>query len=263
MEWITENREWFFSGAGIFAASAIVSLASVFITLWLKSRSERKRRKKLRISQMLNRFTVPTSQKSANVSPEHFKVSYKGKEYENLAVYYVSIMNVGIPAIERQKIHIVFPQNAQVIETINEKSLNSIIIEKTELKEKNKQEEVYIFDRLEPNDACGITYLLDVEDTSMISYEPRGVDDIEYVRMDEVGRTEIESLIFLFAMFFICGSIPVIGGLAQGVVIIASTPKLLDFYHKVFSKKSEESSLHIEGGIYVNEDGVINISQSR
>ncbi|WP_200284593.1 hypothetical protein [Rhabdochromatium marinum] len=123
MEWLTENRDWFFSGAGIFIASSVASLLSVFVTLWWKSRSERKRRKKLRISQMLNKFSSPTSEKSANVEPEHFKVSYKGTEYENLTVYYLSVMNVGSPAIENQRIHVVLPKNAKIIETIQEKSL--------------------------------------------------------------------------------------------------------------------------------------------
>ncbi|WP_200286505.1 hypothetical protein [Rhabdochromatium marinum] len=140
---------------------------------------------------------------------------------------------------------------------------SSISIEKSEIEENNKREEIYTFDRLEQNDACGITYLLDVEDTSRINYEPRGVDEIEYVRTDEVGRTEIENAIVFIAMFLIVGSIPVIGGLTQGVLLLASTSVLLDLYRKFFAKQRSDSGLHIEGGISVSEEGVLNISQGR
>lgn len=263
MDWLTQNREWVFSGAGLFAISTIASLLSVVFTLWWKARTERKRKKKLRVAQTVTQFTVPEEKGSGSVAPEHFKVSYKGIEYENLSAFYVSLMNVGLPAIERQQLHIVLPANANVVERFEEKSLDSIGVSKREKVGNDKIEEIYTFDRLEPNDTYGITYLIDLSDISALRYEMRGVDDIEYVKSGEIERSEMQKLIELVALFLLVGSIPFAGGVAQAAIVLAGAPLILELYRKTFGQaRVPENSVSITGGIHITQDGVLQISQS-
>lgn len=263
MDWLTQNREWVFSGVGLFIISAVVSLLSVVITLWWKARNERKRKKKLHVSQTVTQFTVPEEKSSGSVTPEHFKVSYKGIEYENLSAFYVSLTNVGLPAIERQRLHIVLPANAKVVERFEEKRLDSIAVSKKEEAGNNMIEEIYTFDRLEPNDTYGITYLINLSDISALHYEMRGVDDIEYVKSGEIERSEIQKLIELVALFLFVGSIPFVGGAAQAAIVLAGAPLILELYRKTFGQsRVPENSVSITGGIKITQDGVLQISQS-
>lgn len=107
MQWIEHNKEWFLSGAGLFLVSSVVSFASVILTLWWKSRAERRRKKKLRVSVNLTRFSVPSLNFEKNISQEHVKVSYKGTEYENLCIY---------SAIVSQKLHFILPLTATIVD---------------------------------------------------------------------------------------------------------------------------------------------------
>ena len=90
IEWLNQNKEWFFSGIGIFLIGSIISFASIILTLIFKSRQERKKRKKLSVSYSTSSFEIPISD-NTNISSEHVKVSYHGKEYENLYLYNIKL----------------------------------------------------------------------------------------------------------------------------------------------------------------------------
>ena len=262
MGWIEQNKEWFLSGAGIFLLSSIVSFASVLIALRWQSRAEKKKEKRLRISTTLNKFSAPTSNLGKEISPEHVKVSYKGTEYNNLCLYSVTGSNYGIPAITEQRLHFLFPSDAEIIEVFQEKTINSIGLNIEEHQEKNTKEVIYTFDRLEPNDSFSISYLLNIEDTESIDFEPRGVDGIEYTYSGEFERSDIEKIIYFIAIFVFSGAVPIIGSVIQGLVILASTPYVLEFYRRHFSSsKTPDSSFSVNGGIHIDENGSLTINQ--
>lgn len=263
MEWLEQNKDWFLSGAGIFIVSSIVSFASVLLTLWWKSRSEKKKLKRLKVSSGVSRLTISSPNESDAISDDHVKVSYKGNEFENLCVYTVQVNNIGIPAIEKQRLHILIPTEARIIEVVENKSLQSIKLDKKEMNDSEKKEIIYEFERLERNDMCSISYLLDMKDSLSISSEPRGVDEIEYSYKEDIDSYEINRLVLYVATFVFADMIPLIGGLLQALVVIAASPVIIEMFRKYAeNKRSNDSVLHIHGGIQVDEKGTLQINQS-
>lgn len=263
MQWLEQNKEWFLSGAGIFIAASIVSFASVLFTLWLKSRSEQKKTKKLRINSGITKFSAPSANDNNDISPEDIKVSYKGIEYENLCFYSAQITNIGLPAIENQRLHIIIPAEAQIIKVFENKSLESIQLKKDEIENSEKKEIVYEFTRLEVNDVCTMSYLLDLEDVASVNCEPRGVDNIEYSHEEDINKSEIDVLVIAIASFVFADMVPIIGNLFQALIIIAASPVVIEIIKKYLkSKCSKDSVLNIAGGIYVDADGELYINQA-
>jgi len=263
MEWLEKNKEWFLSGAGIFIISSIVSFASVILTLWWKSRIENKKNKKLCISISTTKFSVPSSDDTKCISPDHIKVTYKGNEYGNLCVYTVQIANIGTPAIENQKLHFTVPIGSKIIEVFENKNLESIKLTKEEIENTEKKEIVYEFSRLETNDVCKISYLLDIEDVALISCEPRGVDNIEYSHKDDVEKSEIDKIVIYIATFVFADMVPFIGDFLQGLIIIISSQMIIKIVRKyIKSKRLKDNVLHIWGDIKVDENGQLIINQA-
>lgn len=258
MEWIEQNKEWFLSGAGLFLVTSVVSFFSVLFTLWLKSRAERKKRKKLRIGTSTTKFSLPTSSLDRKEFANDIKVIYEGTEYDNLCIYTVSVCNIGSKAIQNQRIHLVSPANRKVIKTFHEKSLNSIKISK----EEHNGEYIYTFERLETDDCCSISFLMELDNFEKIACEPRGVDDIDYIKSGDVESSEIEILVYIVAAFVFSDFIPLFGDFLQGMVVLASAPIILKLYKRHFSNsRKSENSLTISGDVNINEKGVLMIKQ--
>lgn len=262
MEWIEQNKDWFLSGAGIFIVSSIVSFLSVVLTLWWKARTERKNKKKLKVVSGLSRFSVPASDNNATISSEHIKISYKGNEYDNLCVYTAKIQNTGIPAIENQRLHFILPDNANVIEVIENKSLASIDVKNQQIDSAGLMESIYTFERLESNDSWEISYLLDMSSSSSISCKPRGVDNIDYSYKEELDTTEVNKLVIYLATFVFADMIPVFGGLIRALVVIAAAPIVIEIIKNYsLNQRSSDNVLNISGGIKVDESGELSINQ--
>lgn len=262
MEWIEQNKEWFLSGAGIFMVSSIVSFLSVVMTLWWKARTERKNKKKLKVVSGLSRFSVPASDNSAKISPEHIKISYKGNEYDNLCIYSAKIQNTGVPAIEKQRLHLLLPSNANVIEVIEKKSLASIDVSNQQVDGDGSRELIFTFERLESNDSWEVNYLLDMKSSASISCKPRGVDNIDYSYKEELDTTEVNKLVMYLATFVFADMIPVFDGLIRALVVIAAAPTVIEIMKNYSqNKRSSDNVLNISGGIKVDESGELSINQ--
>lgn len=262
MEWLEQNKEWFLSGAGIFLISSIVSFASVLLTLWWKSKSEKKKIKQLKVSSGITRFSVPSTNKNDTIATEHIKISYKSNEYENLCVYTAQINNIGLPAVENQRLHLIIPIEAKIIEIIENKSLESINVEHEEIDGSQRKEVIYQFERLERNDIYTISYLLDMEESLSIACEPRGVDNIEYSYKEDIDTSEINRLVLYVATFVFADIVPFFGGLLQALVVIAASPIIIELVRKYSqSKRANDNVLNINGGIRVDESGEIHIIQ--
>lgn len=78
MEWIIKNKEWFFSGAGIFAISSIISIISIIITIIIKSKSEKRKIKNLNIDFELKKISLPETDEK-NDFTHNLNISYKNK----------------------------------------------------------------------------------------------------------------------------------------------------------------------------------------
>jgi len=262
IEWLEQNKEWFLSGAGILIISSTISFVSIILTLWWKSHLEKKKIKKLSILHNMTNFSIPSLDKTNEISSEHIKVSYKGNEYENLCMYNIQLKNISHLAIENQKLHIVVPLNSKIIEVFENKNLESIKIEKDEILNSEKKEIIYKFERLETNDTCTISYLLDIEDTTLISIEPRGVDNINYVYKDDINQYEIEKIIIYIAMFIFADVIPVFGSFVQAMIIIGAMPFIIEIIKKYKNfKLTSDNVLNINGNINVDESGELYINQ--
>ena len=248
-----QNKDWFLSGAGIFIVSSIVSFLSVLLTLWWQSRIERKKKKKLNIATKLTRFSVPSSDAANNLSAEHLKISYKGIEYENLCIYSAIIKNTGLPAIEKQQVHFVFPLNVNMMEVFEEKSLASIDVVAKEICDASKKEIIHSVNRLEANDSCSISYLMDIGESEILRCEPRGVDGIEYNYGSDVEKSDIDKLFILVAVFVFSDIVPFLGSLIQGLAILASAPILIELTRKYsIRQKSKDNVLNIRGNVTVD-----------
>lgn len=262
IEWLEHNKEWFFSGLGIFIISSVISFASIILTLWWKSHLEKKKIKKLSILTNIRKFSIPTLDNTNNISSEHIKVSYKGSEYENLCMYNIELKNISHLAIENQRLHIVSPINLKIIEVFESKSLESIKIEKEEILNDEKKEIIYKVERLETNDTYTILYLLDIEDTTLVNFELRGVDNISYIYKDDINQYEIERIIIYIAMFIFVDVIPVFGSFIQAIIIIGLIPFIIDLIKKYkTSKLTNDNILNINGNIKIDKDGELYITQ--
>ena len=126
----------------------------------------------------------------------------------------------------------------------------------------SKKEIIYKFERLETNDTCTISYLLDIEDTTLISIEPRGVDNINYVYKDDINQYEIEKIIIYIAMFIFADVIPVFGSFVQAMIIIGAMPFIIEIIKKYKNfKLTSDNVLNINGNINVDESGELYINQ--
>ncbi len=254
-----QNKEWFLSGAGIFIITGIFSFLSVVMTLWLKGRNERKKKRRLQLSEKLVRFEIPHTEKS--IDRGLLLVSYKEKEYKHLCHYSVFIENSGTSAIENQNLLFSFPKEALVLEKSVESSSSLINISSEEFSVTN--EALYRIDRLEQSESLTISIVVNTEDPESIKCTPRGVDNIDYIFGKSGSTSDIEILVLFMAVFIFADTVPFISSILQGLVVLASTPLIVRMTKTLINnRKAHENSVTIIGGITTSDDGVVNINQS-
>lgn len=257
--WIIQNKEWFLSGAGIFIITGIFSFLSVVMTLWLKGRTERKKKRRLQLSEKLVKFGIPHAEKS--IDNGQLLVSYKGKEYKHLCHYSVFIENSGTSAIENQSLLFSFPKETLILEKVVEPSSPLINVSHEELNSAN--ENLYKIDRLEQGESLTISILINAEDPESIKCTPRGVDSFDYIWGKSGSTSDIEILVLFMAVFIFADTVPFISSVLQGLVVLASAPVIVRMARSLISnRKSHGNSVTIVGGIQTSEDGVVNINQS-
>ena len=257
-DWITGNKEWFLSGAGIFIVTCFFSSMSAIATLWLKARSERKKRKRLQLTEKLVRFEFPIAQ--GEIDSSSLSVSYEGEQYKHLCHYTLYALNSGSSAIEGQNLLLSFPGDALIIKQVVRPGNSSIKIDVERMVGSN--ETLYSIDRLEPGETLLITVLANFAGSNSISCTPRGVDNIDYPRGKPDAISDIETLVYFVVAFILAGAFPAIGGMLQGVVVFVSAPHLVRMAKEyVASKKTDGKSVVINGGIRMSDAAAVNIGQ--
>ncbi len=258
-DWIIQNKEWFLSGAGIFVIGGVFSFLSVLFTLWFKSRSEKKKIKRLLLSEKLVKFELPDAE--GEIDNSALLVSYRGNEYKHLCHYTISITNAGIGAIETQKLLFSFPNNTSILEFFENASNSSINLRSEKIEKTN--DILYSVDRLEPGEKISISMLANSEDSDSIECKPRGVDNIDYIWGKTSSTSDIEVLVVLLAAFIFVDIVPLIGNVLQGLVILASAPVLVRITESLISqRRSAGNVVNISGGFNVADEAMVNVNQS-
>lgn len=262
MDWIEQNKQWFLSGAGIFLISSIVSFCSVLLTLWWKAKIEKSKKKKLKISSAATKFQTQTTKDIKGIGHDKLKISYMGREFENLCCFSVKFENIGSCAIENQKIHLVVPADADIVDFFERRKFESIIQTKSEIASEKTTEIIFNYERLEPKDSCVISYLVNIKDISLIKCEPRGVDGISYLKDNDIDTSDINKLVLYIATFVFANTVPWAGSFIQALLILISAPIIIDIARNYLNfKKINNNIININNGIDVNKDGVITINQ--
>lgn len=264
MEWINQNKEWFLSGAGIFMISSLVSFVSVILTLWMRAKAEGNQQKKLCISRSVTKFSIPAPDGAAGISNDGFMVSYKGNQFRNLCLFSVQITNTGKTAIQSQRLHLIFPPDANIVDAVERKGLPSISINKKEAANDDDHEIVYEIERLEPNDIFSVYFIVDTDKSDALRCEPRGVDNIEYTQRGEVEKSELSRLVFFASAFVMANAIPWLGSLIQALIVLAAAPLLIQFVRQFSGKiNPTDNNIHINGDLVIGNDGNLVIEQGR
>ncbi|CAK8721821.1 Ig-like domain-containing protein [Candidatus Electrothrix laxa] len=239
-DWINQNKDWFLSGAGIFIISTICSFLSILATLWLKSRRERRKRRRLEFSEEKIKFVIP--QTNGKIDKKSLSVSYKGKEYKNLCYYSISVTNTGNVAIENQDLLFTIPSKNPLLERTEETSNSAIKL--TIEGVKNSNDFIYKIDRIECEDTFSISMLINIEDPEIVKCLPRGVDNIDYIfEKTNSKKNDIELLFFVLAIFIVADMVPVIGNLLQGIIILFNTPLLVRLLKDLIQSRKKSASI--------------------
>lgn len=258
-EWLQVNREWVFSGVGIFVITVTFSALSAIVTLLLKRRYQRKLRKKLQVVTNIVQFDLSADE--SGIDNDAILVSYKSQEYRHLCYYSVKVSNTGDSAIEKQSLLFTIPEVANVIESSVQPSNSDISV--TRKINDDSQDEVHLIDRLERAESVSITYLVDLEKVDSMGCTPRGVDNIDYSFDNKQSTTnDTELLLMLTAVFIFVDVVPFIGSALQGLIIFASAPIIVKIGRNIsFNNRSTGKSVNFTGDITVNESSNLVIDQ--
>ena len=226
-EWLGQNKEWLLSGVGVAAVSALAGVAFSIITFWINSRRTKKFEKKLTIEINLKQYQIRSEGKTVDLT-----VNYAGNTYEDLCEYSVTVSNSGLVAIKRQQLLFKFPFDCSIIKRFKEISSGSIGLGYEALNSIGTIEHLYEFDRLEPSDRVTLIYLCDTDKVSDLSCQPRGVDGVNYLysRSESTSRSEFSDLWIYFSLFIFLGSIPFIGGMFQGTLVLLAGPTVFRLF---------------------------------
>jgi len=262
LEWVDQNKEWIFSGIGIGVVSGFVGFFSVVLTLWAQRRAAKRNRKRLLIARDATHFRIPKFDYESEIENSALKVSYKGKEYDNLCFVGFFANNIGVKAIDNLKLILQIPSSVFVVDSITEKNSGQINIDVETIKFKDHHETAFTFSRLEPKDSVRLSVLIDNDDPDILSIQPRGVDDLEYFVTKEGTKSDAEFLIGMLALFVFANAIPLIGNIAQAGVILFSAPVLVRFVRENFAESfAKQSSINIGGDVEVQPNASFNLQQ--
>lgn len=255
-EWLETNKEWMFSGVGVTVFVTLVGTLSSVITFWVKSRSDKKKRKRLSIKKELKEYKI-----EAAGDDDALTVSYQGRPYEHLCQFSVIVKNEGRPSIESLQLLFHFPLNLQVVHVYDKFSNLTISKKMNELSDSEKTEHLVTISRLETGDEASFTYVLDTNNPKEVLCDPRGVEDVDYIYMDKGANVDFSLLILYIAVFVALGAVPIFGYLFKALIIILAAPRIMDLFDNISSRKTRETSLVLKD-VNVDGDGHIEVIQN-
>ena len=253
--WIEQNKDWFLSGAGIFVVSSLIGLISSLLTLYLKIRIDKKKRKLLSVKTKLNEYQIKTTSDG-----EKLKVFYKERTYDNLCQYIVEIKNEGYVGINDQNILVTLPKDSEVVKLSVNCNSHAIEWEEKILGCTEKQEILYCFNRLERHDNILISYLLNTEHIEQIGIQPRGTDGVDYIFQENEPVADIKLLIIHISLFILAGTLPFIGSAVQAFVLLISSTIIIRVIREFQKNNNKENYININK-LDMNESARIQILQ--
>jgi hypothetical protein len=197
-------------------------LAGAILTYLLNLRIAR--RKQARVLLTMERIDY-------SIGDEQFKdlrVSYEGAEYEKLLIARMDVENISARTVAKSPLLLLFDEGTDVIE--HNASTRPINRETIWVKQEG-HESAYVWDagELRPGDSAQLLVLL--SPTTSINWLWRGNDDIEVASLGREARLTVErdlrNVVVWIALYVAFGSIPFFSGIAQGAMLLASTPYIV------------------------------------
>ena len=260
MTWLNENKEWFFSGTGIFIVSSIFSIISIVFTIILKEWVEKKKKKKLNLKLNLEKIFLHNLDKDELFS-NNLHVLYENQEYANLCYIEIFVKNIGTIAIREQGILLSLPKETILIDKHEVFSNSTIkVINDTETIYGDNKEIVKKIDRLEPEEYASFVYIVDTKEVEKINVKQRWESDTIYIEDNKLkSSTDIYGkLLLIIAYFIFFDSLPFVGGYFKTLVLIINFSTLKEIIVMLLTKKEAvENNIMIKG----NNNLDINISK--
>lgn len=262
-EWISANRDWVFSGVGVFVVTSLTSLISVSATIWIKNRSENRKRKRLEATTFFHPYALPRNYKG--ISNADLKVSYKGAPYENLCLYCVDFRNNGRVAIEKQTAVIQVPNRTDIIDSFEKTNSSLLRYEKHESSSNDFLEMVFIFNRMEAGDDVSLCFVFNfASDIEKPKCSLRGVDNIDYVFRGADFKPELDSdikyaLLLVGAILF-ADLVPWVGTLLQFLIFILGIPVFTRLASRIANSNQRPSfnyMIRIDGNVDAGSEGTV------
>ena len=254
-DWLNINKDWVFSGVGIFIVASSAALLSSIVTWLLQRRAEGKKQMRVAVDSRLKKYSVEN-----RIKNEQLLVSYGGTTYENLCEYHIQVRNIGKVAICSQSFLIRLPKQTKLIE--NEITASSITIEcnSEQLSSGEEAELVHGIGRLEPGDHVNILCILDTPNSDRISYQPRGADGVVYQQSGGEPMPEITQAIHLTAMILLIGTVPLIGTYFQVFALVLLSSKITGIIESFRKSPTQDKAIYIQNSKF-GEGAQVNVVQ--
>lgn len=216
-------------------------LAGAIFTYFANRRTATKKQRRLRIETKLTRYSLPTGAKAK--SP---RVSYAGQDYEALVLFEMRATNISSLVISDNPFVIEIPEGAKVVahESAMEPVGEPPPVDQEGLRPNQHR---YKFRALHPRDSASVWMLLsDTNDRNVIPHY-RGTDDVQVVQGPQTAEQssdadDIRSLVFLAALFVLCGSLGAGELIAVGrALIMAVSPRYIVRLYTRWAERREQS----------------------
>jgi len=230
------------------------SVAGVLLTLIVNSKIKRKNRKVLNVETTIHKYSLNfSSTKKLNID-ENINVSYKSKNYSNLLLYSVRLINSGNKPIDRSNIILRFPIGTDIIESII--CFSPLDIDKEyEIKESNLFIDYQLqLEKIEVNDEILLLFLVNSNKPEEFKTLIRGLDDNVILKKGLISSLndieyDFKQILYAYVAFIFSGTIPSFGGIALGnilqagifIIMIPSIIRVLNFFLNRSTKKDNKN----------------------
>ncbi|BAZ53277.1 hypothetical protein NIES4103_59510 [Nostoc sp. NIES-4103] len=235
-------------------------LGGAIFTLLTRMWTDRSRRKIVKFSIGKQRFSLPDNISQGFIDSDSLTVSYKNEGYSHLALYSVTVENIGYGSVEGQKVVFIFPEKTTVIEEVCSCSVPTVTYKVEDYSTEAKITKDYTFTRIENSDSVTISFLVDCEFLDEIKCLPRGTDNVDYLIGDNRPKSEIEQsvrkLLLYLVMFVIVGGfdiIPPLDDAVRALILFVSIPDVTGLINSAFLRKASSSENNSVSVVIHNE----------
>jgi hypothetical protein len=199
-------------------------LAGAFLAFALNRWQVRKSQP--RLSVVVTQINYSLAAHDAQFKP--LRVHYDDGVYEELIYYELVVRNTSQKDVAESPFALAIPAATSVVDY---RISTQPISRKIELLNDTEDSKIRLcdFGPLKPGDAAGIRLLL--SGSSVHDWYFRGSDNVDVVSSDKPGLVapegDVRDAILRVAAFVVCGAIPLIGEVFQGLIIVASIPLIL------------------------------------